>query len=82
MNMHPYLNFAGDAEAAFHFYARVFGGELSPIMRYSDLPPGAADLNEDQSNLVLHVSLQLPGGLQLMASDTVAGMGPEHATGR
>lgn len=81
MQMHPYLNFEGKAEAAFRFYAKVLGGELGEIMRYSGLPPGAADLNEAQQQLVMHVGLQLPGGLQLMASDVVPGMGPDHATG-
>jgi PhnB protein len=81
MKMHPYLNFDGDAEAAFRCYAKVLGGELSQIMRYSDLPPGAADLTEAQRKLVLHVGLQIPGGLQLMASDVVAGIGPNHVAG-
>lgn len=81
MKMHPYLNFAGEAEAAFGFYAKVLGGELTQVMRYSDLPPGAADLTEAQQKLVLHVGLQLPGGLQMMASDIVPGMGPDHQAG-
>lgn len=81
MKMHPYLNFAGDAEAAMRLYAKVLKGELTQIMRYSDLPPGAADLTEAQKKMVLHVGLQLPDGLQIMASDVVAGMGPDHAPG-
>ncbi len=81
MKMHPYLNFAGEAEAAFRFYANTLGGEVTQLMRYSELPPGAASLTEPQLNLVLHAALRLPDGLQLMASDVVPGFGPDHAVG-
>lgn len=81
MKMHPYLNFAGEAEAAFEFYAKALGGTLTSMMRYSDLPPGAAELTEAQKNLVLHVGMELPGGLQMMGSDVVPGMGPDHVVG-
>ncbi|MEG1856791.1 MAG: VOC family protein, partial [Acinetobacter sp.] len=39
MQLNHYLNFQGEAEAAFTFYKSVFGGEFSIITRYGDLPP-------------------------------------------
>ena len=35
-----YLNFAGNAEAAFNHYKKVFNTEFSsPLMRMGDMPP-------------------------------------------
>jgi PhnB protein len=35
-----YLNFQGQTEEAFTFYAAVIGTELGPITRVGDMPPG------------------------------------------
>ena len=38
-----YLNFQGQAEEAFAFYARTFGTEVTMLSRFSDMPaPGPA----------------------------------------
>ena len=76
-----YLNFDGKAEEAFNFYRSVFGGEFEGqgIMRMKEMPPepGAPELPEAVKNQVLHVSLPIINGFQLMGSDA-----PEAFTGR
>lgn len=70
MQLNHYLNFQGDAEAAFTFYKSVFGGEFSHLTRYGELPPEeGVTLSEADKNLILHVSLPINEFTELMASD-------------
>lgn len=72
-----YLNFDGTTEAAFTFYASVFGTEFSaPIVRMSDSPAGDS-LSEADRNLVMHVALPIIGGHVLMGTDLVRSLGHE-----
>lgn len=73
MQINPYLNFDGNAEEAFRFYQSVFGGELF-IQRMSEVP-GNDGLPEDEKNRLMHVSLPLPNGQVLMASDCLPSAG-------
>ncbi|MCF3109407.1 VOC family protein [Niabella sp. CC-SYL272] len=78
--LNPYLNFDGQAEAAFLFYKSVFGGEfVGGIMRMSDAP-GTENLPEDEKRRVMHVALPVGGDL-LMASDIVPSMGHKLTVG-
>lgn len=73
-----YLNFTNNAEEAFNYYRSVFGGEFTGgIMRFRDVPPSAEmpPVPEADMNLVMHVSLPIPGGFDLMGSDAPASMG-------
>ena len=71
MHLNHYLNFQGEAEAAFNFYKSVFGGEFSMLSRYGDMPPSEdVTLSEADKNLILHVSLPINDFTVLMASDT------------
>jgi PhnB protein len=38
MRFIPYLNFNGQCEAAFKFYAQVFGGKIEMMMSHGDSP--------------------------------------------
>lgn len=78
-----YLNFGGTTEAAFRFYATVFGGDLSPIHRIGDAPPmpGAPPLSEADKNLVMHVETPILGGHVLMGTDVVESMGQKLVEG-
>lgn len=67
MQINPYLNFDGNAEEAFQFYQSVFGGELF-VQRMSEAS-GMDNLPEKEKNCVMHISLPLPNGQLLMASD-------------
>ena len=42
----PYLMFLGNAEEAFAFYHRVFGGEAPSILRYRDMGTTGDDADE------------------------------------
>lgn len=81
-----YLNFAGQAEAAFTFYREVFGGDFAgPIMRFGDLPPSAdaPAIADDERQLVVHVELPILGGHMLMGTDAPESMGfrVDHGNG-
>lgn len=71
MQLNHYLNFQGQAEAAFNFYKSIFGGEFSNLIRYGEMPveKGMA-LSEAEKNFILHVSLPINEHTVLMASDT------------
>ncbi len=74
-----YLNFQDNTEEAFNFYKSVFGGEfLAPgISRFKDmiLPDGMPALSENDSNLVMHIELEITAGYILMGSDVPEWMG-------
>jgi PhnB protein len=73
-----YLNFPNNTEEAFNFYRKIFGGEFTGgIMRFRDIPPSEKmpPVPDAEKNLVMHVSLPLSGGFDLMGSDAPASMG-------
>lgn len=73
-----YLNFSNRTEEAFLFYKSVFKTEfVTPLMRFSDGPPGDGprQLTADLANLVMHVALPTIGGHVLMGSDAPEALG-------
>lgn len=74
-----YLNFNGTTEEAFNYYKSVFGGEFegNGMMRFGDIPPteGMPPIPDADRNLVMHVSLPILDGFQLMGSDAPESMG-------
>lgn len=72
MLLNPYLNFDGNAKEALQFYQSVFGGELI-IQKMEELP--GMEISEDEKNRILHISLPLENGQQLMASDYLCNKG-------
>ena len=73
-----YLNFPRNTEEAFNFYREVFGGEFEGgISRMGDAPreEGQPELSEEDKNLVMHVSLPILGGFNLMGTDAPESMG-------
>jgi uncharacterized glyoxalase superfamily protein PhnB len=77
-----YLNFQGQTEEAFAFYARTFGTEVTMLSRYSDMPAsGPADLPAGEQGLVMHAELPIIGGHVLMATDMLRSMGQETRIG-
>ncbi len=82
MKINPYLNFDGKTEEAFRFYEKALGGKLTEIHRFGSMPPQEGfELTPEQKALVLHVGLELPDGQMIMASDIIAGMGPQRVEG-
>lgn len=79
-----YLNFMGDAEAAFRRYSEVFGTKIEePILRMGDMPtgPGAPELSEKEKQLVGHAVLPILAGHVLMASDMLESLGHQLRVG-
>lgn len=55
MRIIPYINFAGQAEEALHFYANALGGKVGEIMRFTEeMFPG---MPETMKDWVLHTEL-------------------------
>jgi PhnB protein len=76
-----YLNYMGQSEEAFNFYAKAFGTESTlKIMKFSDMP-GGPELPENEKNSVMHAELKIIGGHTLMATDMLASMGHQTRIG-
>jgi len=78
-SINPYLNFAGTTEAAFNFYKAVIGGEIVMIMRFRDMPDDKTAENEKDK--ICHISLRLPNGTILMATDALESHGQKLVNG-
>jgi len=80
-SINPYLTFWGNCEEAFNFYKKVFGGEFTYIGRFKDMPAQEGKkINEEEANLILHVSLPM-GDSVLMGSDTTVAYAGEKTEG-
>lgn len=82
--VNTYLNFMGDTEEAFRFYAAVFGTEISgPVFRMADMaaPPGAPALSEEEKDKVSHIELPILAGHVLMGTDMLESMGHHRTVG-
>lgn len=82
--VNTYLNYQGDTEEAFNFYATVFGTSFaSPIIRFGDMPanPGMPALTPEELTQVMHVELPILAGHVLMGTDILASMGHELRIG-
>ncbi|MBO9564856.1 MAG: VOC family protein [Niastella sp.] len=69
----PYLHFMGNTEEAMNFYKSVLGGEFTIVGRFKDVPGGEKMSPEDQQKL-MHISLTLPNGGVIMATDILESM--------
>ena len=78
-----YLNTMGRTEEQFRFYAAVFGSEPTGLQRMSDIPaqPGEPELPVDERDAVMHVELEILGGMVLMGTDMLPSMGHELRIG-
>jgi PhnB protein len=79
-----YLNFQGNAEDAFNTYKKIFGTEFSaPFMRMGDMPPHPSmpPLSDDDKKKIMHVSLPILGGTEIMATDMLESMGHKLVEG-
>lgn len=67
MKLYTHLNFGGNCEEAFRFYETHLGGEITMMLRQSELPahvnapPGSGDA-------VLHARMNI-GGVELIGND-------------
>lgn len=66
MRISTYLNFNGQCEAAFNFYAQVLNGSIETMMTNANTPQ--ADCPTDFGDKILHAQLRI-GDRVLMGSD-------------
>ncbi|MDA8196781.1 MAG: VOC family protein [Actinomycetota bacterium] len=79
-----YLNFEGNCEEAFNFYAQAFSVDFSdPIVRFDDMtfPEGSPALDSHEANLVMHTQLEIVPGHLLHGTDMLRSMGHELRVG-
>jgi PhnB protein len=67
MHVHPYLNFNGQCEAAFRFYAEATGSKIDAMMDFGSSPM-AARMPAEARKLIIHASMRI-GDTVLMGSD-------------
>ena len=68
--LNPNVMFKGNCEQAFDFYQTIFGGMLSPKMRWSENKMPGMEVQESDKHLIMHVSLPV-GESILMGGDVV-----------
>jgi PhnB protein len=71
MKLNPYLNFNGNCEEAFQFYAKVLNGTDLRIMRFRDSPMGEK-MSEAEKDMVIHARFKA-GDTTVMGSDGPGG---------
>src|SRR5690348_18514026 len=56
-----YLNFQGQTEEAFAYYAKIFGTQVTMLSRYSDMPAAAGPqaIPPVEQGLILHAELPI-----------------------
>lgn len=78
--MNPYLNFDGQAEAAFLFYQSVFGAAFTGLYRMSDAPD-AEKIPEPERSRLMHISLPIDAHTTLMGADILPSFGHQLTAG-
>ncbi len=70
MKLDVYVNYRGNCEEAFGFYAQHLGGRIMMMLRHSQ-GPGQAGLPAGWENAILHARIEI-GGTVLMGADIPA----------
>ena len=73
LQIQAYLHFMGRTEEAMNFYKSVLGGEFTTFSRFRDVPGGELMSAADQQKII-HISLTTPGGVVIMATDSLESM--------
>jgi PhnB protein len=68
MQVNTYLNFNGNCEAAFKFYAEALNGKIDAMVPHEGTPAGA-HVPAEWSKKILHATMSV-GSTLLMGSDT------------
>ena len=72
MQLNTYLNFEGNCEAAFNYYARHLGGKVAAVLKFGDSPM-AASIPAAHRDRVMHARYDVAGHT-LMGTDCT----PDH----
>ena len=66
--INPYLNFNGNCEEAFNFYADTLGGKIAALFRHAGTPM-EEHVSEDWKQKVMHARLEVDAAV-LLGSDS------------
>ena len=77
----PYLNFAGNTEAAFNFYKSVFGGEFASVVRFKDMPMEGVSIPKEAADKIMHIGLPIGKDQMLMGTDALESLGQKLVQG-
>jgi len=67
VQLHTYLNYGGNCEAAFKFYEQHLGGQITMMMRHGE-QPGGPQVSPEWARAVLHARMNI-GGTELLGAD-------------
>ena len=72
--LEPYLFFTGNCEEALNFYKKIFGGEITGISRWKEMPAdaGGPPVTPETAERVMHANFK-SGAVSFMASDASPG---------
>jgi len=77
-----YITFNGNCEEAFNFYKSVFGGEISYVGRYKDMPAEKGNpIPQKDAEKIMHISLPISKETSLMGSDTAGQWAADYLKG-
>ena len=71
MQINPYLFFSGQCEAAFKFYAQIFGGKIDAMLTHEGTP-AESHVPAEWRSKIMHARMTI-GDWVLMASDAPPG---------
>lgn len=74
MNIHPWINFNGNAEEAFTFYKSVFGGDFTKVVRLKDLASPEFPVAPEDAEKIMQIILPVGGGI-LIGNDVPTFLG-------
>lgn len=70
ITFNPYLVFKDNCEEAFHFYKKVFGGEILYMGRYKDMPQNNREFfPESTDEQIMHATLKINAQTILLGND-------------
>jgi len=73
--INPWINFNGNAEEAFNFYKKIFGGEFAKVVRFKDLSSGEFPIPEKEANKIMTIVLPIGKHNVLIGNDVPEVMG-------
>ena len=68
MKLFTHLNFGGNCEEAFRYYEKHLGGQLTMMMKASDLPEGVPRPPGGSPEAVIHARMSV-AGVELIGND-------------
>lgn len=80
--VHIYLNFNGQCEEAFEFYAKIFKTENTGVYRMKDMPEDPNyPISDEDKNKVMHTAISINPHTMLMGSDCLESFGQKATSG-